>query len=428
MGDLSVLIALGLIVSGFVIEVRRRGVGLRVLVDAPLKVVMVVLCLSGVVAVIDASLGYFTLAGAAGYAVISAISVELSESTKLRSPRSLLLVSGFGLYVTLRSFGAGAPNSTLIAALAAAGLSLAASVLIRNGSNLSFRDASMLLAGYTAALVIAGLVLGDAWEVCRDDKCSLVGELYAGPFESENSIAFIGVIGICLAIATWPGGRLSRQAFTEPSVMVGAAYILLLALSGSRAPMAGLLVGVLIAAVFGFRAVHPMWQRAIGFGVPVVCVVLSIVLISMATVDDYSFRGRLWVQLRDRIGLRSVWGRGLDGWRPVQEALATDRFPHSQIGLLIVFGGWIAVVIYTVVLGMIGQQSLRIENRWQRIGGLALVNTYALTGLLEVVVSPGAPNPLSVLFLLTAVAVFCSSRKLGRAAGVHAFSEERGAS
>lgn len=216
---------------------------------------------------------------------------------------------------------------------------------------------SVSLAGFVAlATTVAFLVNvsaivspDEAWRACRESKCSPVGGLYAGSLDHENSIGQIGAWLFLAALA-------ARKSRARPlQLAVGLTLILL---SGSRSALAatgGAIVGGLLLATAARRV-----RGAVGCSRPwaiaaaATPAVLSLALIARVSINDFSFRGRRWVALRDELGgTLSPIGLGSDAWSAIDASLGQPATSaHSTYGLLLVSGGLVSVFLFSLGIGV----------------------------------------------------------------------------
>ncbi|MEI5671651.1 MULTISPECIES: O-antigen ligase family protein [unclassified Nocardioides] len=230
-----------------------------------------------------------------------------------------------------------------------------------------------------------------AWVSCTEFKCGPLGQLFAGPFSSENYFAATAGLA-ALTAATVATGR------TRVLVILLAGVVLYA--SNSRTTQLGVAIALVLAVLAMRTSIgrRPMVSTVVPFSVLGLGVWLNY---SVAT-DAFSNRGLIWDIGTRALGEDWILGRGLSSWTP--EVLARN-YMHSQSLLLLYGGGAVAVLLYAlVVCAALSQGDARMS-----VVATTLVGFVLLRGLTEL-----AWNPLAIdgtLFLFFPLIIFATAHE-----------------
>jgi hypothetical protein len=347
------------------------------------------------------------LAAAIGIGVLSALQRRDAGETRLvLTAPAVLVLASLAWLVAVEASGTGT-TELVFGLLATAVAVVVVSLVASNGRALRSDEVAALLALTAVVGCLAGYVADDRWRVCRQDKCTVLGELYRGGFVSENVLGLTLMWMIAFAISAAPGRR--------RTVIIAAGAVLLLA-TGSRTAVFGLSAGVVVAAIGALlatrrdgRYVLPSW---LAVAIPTACAVGSLWLIGTATTADFSNRGRRWRAIADFIGVDSLSGGGASSWETIQTALGQATFPHSTFGLFLVYGGLVAVALYVAVLASM-LAAVGASTRRALGPVLVPVSTLPAVSVIELLWNPTAVDftALVVLLLLAWSALWSARRR-----------------
>lgn len=250
----------------------------------------------------------------------------------------------------------------------------------------------------TAALVVSA-VRDQEWTACHVDKCTALGALLQGPFESENVPAMYGTFTLACVLLGWAG----------KARLLGSAYCLLLVYyTGSRTSLA---VAALAAALAVSDAqtrtaalaaalrqrlgsgpaptrtsARGRWRRLALVALPTICTLESIKLITTTSRTDLSGRGDVW--MRADAALSGHWplGLGLSRWHELQAVgLLSFHFAHSEYLELVFAGGLVGLGLFTAAQTVLVRTLLARSTGLLAAGPAAVL---AVLGLTEVVWNP----------------------------------------
>jgi len=265
------------------------------------------------------------------------------------------------------------------------------------------RAISRSLLAVMAPLVTATAFISDAWRPCDAFKCNGAGGFFMGPFASENNLgaqAVVVFVWVLLGLTGWL--RLAGSLF----------MLTLLAATFSRTAMIAALVCLVVfillalpARTHGLRS--PATQPAplgvaIAFGLAASGIGLW--LVRSAAPGSFSNRGEIWRAAHDAFRERPLVGLGLHRWFELQSiGRLPEHFAHSQYLLLAFAGGYIAVLLYAVVLACGLRHCTSLPGqRW--VGSLPVV-ALAVVGMTEVAWNPftfdGLSWPVLAVLLLS---------------------------
>lgn len=282
-----------------------------------------------------------------------------------------LVVVGQGVWIN------GLDVDSVLRSLSGGVLILGATLASHRGLAIHPTLLRMGLLGYLAAGVIVGFA-GSATSPCRSDKCSPVGVLYKGGFTHENMMGWAAVLSAIVLL-----GSVVRRRDRRFLLLALASLSLGLAvLSGART---SLYAGVATAVAFGGVMLFRRWRTAVAATVPILCSGVGLYLIHRAQVEDFSTRGRRWVVIRDSLdGVTSVFGHGLTAWVDLQPQFAIPTSTHSVYGAILIQGGLLALVPFTMFLVV-------ATRRAQQSGALevvVLLHFVAFQAIMETVWEP----------------------------------------
>jgi len=224
---------------------------------------------------------------------------------------------------------------------------IASAVLLwQQGFVLHPKDLRTGLYGFFAAGVLLGVFSSSATNPCREDKCSALGSLYQGAFPHENTMGYAASIAfIALFTSANNADRRYRWGLRAVAVIPLAAAVF----SGARIAMAGVVVAFVVDRVL--RAFRRRSFPTAAFSAAVVC--SSVYLIYTSEVEDFSFRGRRWIVLRDSLSDFPIFGNGVTAWDDLQSSFLLDTTTHSVYGSLLVHGGLLALALFAVFISRI---------------------------------------------------------------------------
>ena len=125
-------------------------------------------------------------------------------------------------------------------------------------------------------------------------------------------------------------------------------------------------------------------------------------LIFTADRSTFSNRGRIWIGLREALGPFSVAGNGVTGWTDIQRAIGTSHFPHSEFGLIYVYGGWIGLILFSTLIFLAArrQRATTRHGAFYSTMPLVVLMTICFT---EAIWNPGVVDTMT--WLMVAVAL-----------------------
>lgn len=241
-------------------------------------------------------------------------------------------------------------------------------------------------------LLVSPLLSQPAWQACRPEKCSVVGQIFVGVFSSENAMAIFAAFALALVFCSSERNRVAQ---------VGPLMIILLA-TGARTALLGLGVGVALAWIAariaerssdGLLRLSPSRSLAIALGM----MGSSAALLGAASATTLSGRGRTWNAALEIVSLRSIAGAGSSLWVPLQEAgQLPQHFPHNQVLHLHFSGGWIATLLWAATVAALLNRAAGIDrvSTARRLLPIFVLVTFGMT---EVVWNPATVDSLTVL-------------------------------
>lgn len=308
-------------------------------------------------------------------------------------------------------------HATVHALIAAAAQVLLLVFVLADSQRTSQRITSVAMLYYAnlflIALLFAGGITGREWIDCRAefDKCTAVGKIYSGVFESENVLALFTTV---VLILTFLVPRYTGRNFHR---MVLISIILL---TGSRAPLVAMIAGATFAAALMLTAKRP--QRHAEWRIPSMPLtaligtasLAAVLLTRRATGGAFSNRGYVWSEIWARLDSSWVSGIGLPTFRDLSDAgHFRGHYPHSQYLLMFVAGGLALVIFYVFFLIAIGR-SLRAPRRCELFRPLWLLCFVTVYGSVETLWNPASLDPY-VWLIVVLIAV----------AGEHARDDDR---
>lgn len=251
------------------------------------------------------------------------------------------------------------------------------------GSFTMKQGAYIVLFGFGLSCALA-YVAAAPWTACSTFKCGVFGQLFAGPFPSENYLGAVATLAFLAALVV-PTRSLRF-------VTILAAVAILVA-SNARTSQLGLILALAVYTATRLVQIRTgagkhllAWGMAGGF------LSLGLGLIYTAEPSDFSNRGSIW-----RLGTRAVgdaWpvGRGLSSWS--SDVLARN-YMHSQALLLLFAGGVLALAMY----GLIMARAVTVCGPRHLPYALALSALVLIRGLTEIVWNPLALDGTTFLML-----------------------------
>lgn len=260
-----------------------------------------------------------------------------------------------------------------------------------------------------------GVVLGfvsSPTTPCRADKCSPLGVLFKGGFTHENMMGWAAVLAAIVLF----GSALRKPHRRLTLLMLASVATGLGVLSGART---SLYAGVATALAF---AVVMMFQRSrtvVSALVPIACSLTGTYLIHRAQVEDFSTRGRRWVVIRETLdGVTSIFGNGLSAWADLQPQFAVPTSTHSVYGALLIQGGLLALVPFTIFLAV----ATRRAQASGAIEVVVLLHFIAFQAILETVWEPAVLVQRGWIIIAVALSVpigYVPRRRQNRASPAH---------
>lgn len=272
---------------------------------------------------------------------------------------------------------------------------VAVAVLVASNHSAMQALASSVVITFGASLALSRLS-PNPWTSCSDFKCSSIGQLFVGIFQSENSMARLACLAAVLCLAL--GWRMS--ALTIPT----AALVLIV--TESRTSQIALILALLVVA--SATKAPQLVRRGLVIATPVV-LSLGIWLVYTATPSEFSNRGYIWTLGRTAIASHWVFGSGIDNW--VHHVLSRN-YMHSEALYLLYAGGVVALGLYAVFVWA-GLTGIKGAGSHVRLGVFALL---LVTGLLEVVANPVALDG-ATLYLVALIVCAASPNYFERTAG-----------
>lgn len=244
------------------------------------------------------------------------------------------------------------------------------------------RDLLALVLALGVALVAVVTPLSPrAVRACDEFKCNVLGELVRGPFSSENYLAMLAAFAVVLVLSCEVG------RVRWPTVMLCVGLLLA---TGGRSSMVGAFIGL---AVIGFVLVTFRGRRRTGpavvlaISLPVVCAGVGLSIVYLASTEDLSNRGAIWVKARDALAGQELFGLGISRWSGYGQYRAiSSHFPHSVYLLILFCGGLVAVtlLVAAVAAGILGAAG----NHRDLAAAAGYAATYLTIGISEIVTNP----------------------------------------
>lgn len=295
------------------------------------------------------------------YAFVAYSFVRASTSVSNRKvPRQFVPLMGMFFWIALRESLASPFQVSTIARVAIGGVPFLGALVARSAlPAIAPGQVATVIVRATAGSMVIGELLGTSWNTCRPEKCAPFGQLFAAAFQSENTIALWASAGAVFVLVDW-----ESQHLRHTIQLTGLGIVVVLA--GSRGSPAALAASVFISvgvALFARRRERSFYlsrrSRCLGLAIPAAT---SLYLINGSTLETLSFRGRRWVEIREKIGVFSPHGGGVHAWSEIRDSIGFQTFPHSQYGLLLVYGGVLAIALYLLLMNSL-LKTLRASSR-----------------------------------------------------------------
>lgn len=256
----------------------------------------------------------------------------------------------------------------------------------------------LLLAGFGVACLLTAFT-PEPYRDCDVFKCGGFGELFMGPFRSENLMAQFSAVALLAATGPLKG----RLRFISASMAIAVLFATV-----SRTSALAIVSAFLVIVLLKALRKRPAKTRVAAAGaVALAMSSVGVWAVLSASADDFSDRGWFWHQAIQALHGHWVFGRGVDQWTALQETgYLPPLFPHSQYLLMLFWAGIVGLSAWIVFL----LRTLRHLNAAaSEVGrhGSAFVILLCVLGITETVWNPlalDARTPMIVALIALAAA------------------------
>lgn len=235
---------------------------------------------------------------------------------------------------------------------------------------------------FIGTALLIGAIQGNQWLSCTNEfgKCSAVGRIYVGIFNSANAVAIFSLVALLLTF-------LVRRS--KPRSVLIASLILTAVITGSRTPEVALGVAIILGAASAFavpvrksgRGVAS--NRLVGAALACVTPAMGLLIVWHFHGSSFSNRGFVWQQIEGFVSPTSLIGRGKTVYENLLSVgLFRGHYPHSEYLLLLFFGGLIAVSLYAIFLFTLWARA-SAATRWELFLRLLPLLVIMVEGLTE---------------------------------------------